>query len=54
MTHQERAGLATRLLLLFAIVLLFASAASAEWKEKVLYSFQGGASDGFPCWGRGV
>jgi hypothetical protein len=30
-----------------AALLALASAASAEWKEKVLYSFQGGANDGF-------
>src|SRR4030088_2350224 len=35
-----------RLLALFAITLALASAASAEWKEKVLYSFQGGSKDG--------
>jgi hypothetical protein len=28
------------------VILALASAASAEWKEKVLYSFQGGANDG--------
>jgi len=28
------------------VVIAMASTASAEWKEKVLYSFQGGASDG--------
>jgi uncharacterized repeat protein (TIGR03803 family) len=28
------------------IILVFAASASAEWKEKVLYSFQGGSSDG--------
>jgi hypothetical protein len=37
--------LAARLLLLFMLVLALVSAASAEWKEKVLYSFQG-APDG--------
>ncbi len=34
--------MAVRLLLLCTLV----STASAEWKEKVLYSFQGGANDG--------
>src|SRR5271170_1244307 len=28
------------------IILVFAASASAEWKESVLYSFQGGSSDG--------
>ena len=31
-----------RLLTLFAFALALANSASAEWKEKVLYSFQGG------------
>jgi len=35
-----------RLLALFTVILALASAASAEWKEKVLYSFQGGSKDG--------
>ena len=35
-----------RLCLLFAIALTLAIPASAEWKEKVLYSFQGGAEVG--------
>jgi hypothetical protein len=46
MIHKDRSRLASGVLLLFALVLLFASTASAEWKEKVLYSFQGG-NDGF-------
>jgi len=33
-------------LTLFVVVLTLAVTASAEWKEKVLYSFQGGSSDG--------
>jgi uncharacterized repeat protein (TIGR03803 family) len=32
--------------LLFAVALTLAVPASAEWKEKVLYSFQGGTNDG--------
>jgi hypothetical protein len=32
--------------MLFTVGLLLASSASAEWKEKVLYSFQGGNNDG--------
>jgi len=35
-----------RWLAVITVSLLLASAASAEWKEKVLYSFQGGATDG--------
>jgi len=31
---------------LLAVILALAPTASAEWKEKVLYSFQGGSSDG--------
>jgi hypothetical protein len=38
--------------LLFAVVMTLAVPASAEWKEKVLYSFQGGTTDGaFPAGG---
>jgi hypothetical protein len=48
MTPKERSRLAARLPLLFALVLLFASTASAEWTEKVLYSFQGGNDGSFP------
>src|SRR5579872_1766004 len=33
-------------LVLFAVAFLLVSGASAEWKEKVLYSFQGGVNDG--------
>jgi len=33
-------------LAVFTVILVLASAASAEWKEKVLYSFQGGTNDG--------
>src|ERR1700730_1092337 len=36
----------SRLLMLFTAILTLASAASATWKEKVLYSFQGGADNG--------
>jgi hypothetical protein len=43
MTHKPHPRVASCLLL---FILTFASTASAEWKEKVLYSFQGGASDG--------
>jgi hypothetical protein len=37
---------ASRFLPLSLAVLLLASSASAEWKEQVLYSFQGGTTDG--------
>jgi hypothetical protein len=37
---------AARLLSLLMAILVFAASASAEWKESVLYSFQGGSSDG--------
>ena len=41
-----------RISLLFAVALTLAVPASAEWKEKVLYSFQGGTNDGsFPVGG---
>jgi len=33
-------------LALFTVILTLASVATAEWKEKVLYSFQGGADNG--------
>ena|SRR5271165_4606257 len=40
------------LMILFAIAFVFVSLASAEGKEKVLYSFQGGTSDGeYPAGG---
>ena len=46
MNRKQRTLLASRSLVLLAIAVSLASAASAEWKEKVLYSFQGGATDG--------
>ena len=42
------ASLATWLVVL---TLLFASSAAAEWKEKVLYSFQGGTDGSTPAGG---
>jgi uncharacterized repeat protein (TIGR03803 family) len=45
MTYKQCPRLASRLLLSF-LILMLASTASAEWKEKVLYSFQGG-TDGY-------
>ena len=46
MNRKQRTRLASRSLALLAFLVALASAASAEWKEKVLYSFQGGSSDG--------
>jgi hypothetical protein len=46
MTRQKALRLSGCLLTLFALVLGLASTASAEWTEKVLYSFQGGADAG--------
>ncbi len=46
MNRKHRLQFALRLLGLFVIILALGASASAEWKEKVLYSFQGGATDG--------
>jgi hypothetical protein len=46
MNRQQRTRLAIRSLVLLAIAVALAPAASAQWNEKVLYSFQGGATDG--------
>ena len=46
MNCKEWLSFAIRLLGLFMVVLVLGASASAEWKEKVLYSFQGGATDG--------
>ncbi len=51
MAHEVRSRLATRPLLLVMLVSLFASSALAEWKEKVLYSFQGGTDGSTPAGG---
>jgi hypothetical protein len=54
MTQKERSPLATRLMTLLALILVFVvfvSSASAEWKEKVLYSFQGGTDGAVPAGG---
>ena len=45
MNHIDRSHVTSRLLL-FVLILALVSTASAEWNEKVLYSFQGGANDG--------
>jgi uncharacterized repeat protein (TIGR03803 family) len=46
MTHKKRFLDLTHPSLLLIAVLSLIVPASAEWKEKVLYSFQGGANDG--------
>jgi hypothetical protein len=46
MTPKKRSPSATRPPLLLMLILMLASVASAAWKEKVLYSFQGGANNG--------
>jgi hypothetical protein len=46
MTPQKSCRLSGCALTLFVLLLLLASTASASWKEKVLYSFQGGADAG--------
>jgi len=46
MTHTKCPGL-IRICLLFAVALTLSIPASAEWNEKVLYSFQG-VPDGQP------
>jgi hypothetical protein len=51
MNLKKRSRLATRSLLLVTLILLFASTASAEWKEKVLYSFQGIPDGSLPIGG---
>jgi len=52
MTHRSDPRFKTHLQLMCLLVLALSSPASAEWKEKVLYSFQGGTSDGvYPAGG---
>jgi hypothetical protein len=46
MTLKKRYPALIRICLLLAIALTLTLPASAEWKEKVLYSFQGGTNDG--------
>src|SRR5271155_4073578 len=50
MTPQSRTRLATSLTVIL-IILSFTSPASAEWKEKVLHSFQGGTDGSLPAGG---
>jgi hypothetical protein len=54
MTHQKRSPFLICLCLLFAFALGLAVPASAGWKEKVLYSFQGRTNDGSVPAGRVV
>jgi hypothetical protein len=42
---------AIRWLVTFVAILILTSTASAEWKEKVLYSFQGGTDGAYPAGG---
>jgi uncharacterized repeat protein (TIGR03803 family) len=51
MTHKKRSPGIIRICLLFAIALTLAVPASAEWKEKVLYSFQGAPDGAVPAGG---
>jgi hypothetical protein len=51
MTRKRYPRFATRLPLLCVLVLAFVLSASAEWKEKVLYSFQGGTDGSTPAGG---
>lgn len=44
--HSGLTVLAARALALACVLAIFALPASAGWKEKVLYSFQGGSNDG--------
>src|SRR5579863_5261057 len=46
MTRKGCPLLAIRVLGFLTVVLVISTGASAEWKEKVLYSFQGGTTDG--------
>ena len=51
MNRRRRPRFAFRLLSLCMLILALGVAASAEWKEKVLYSFQGGADGAYPAGG---
>jgi hypothetical protein len=51
MTHRSDPRLKIYLPLMCLLVVALASPASAEWKEKVLYSFQGGADGSLPAGG---
>lgn len=51
MTRKKRSRLASRPLLLCLLVFAFIPTASAEWKEKVLHSFQGAPDGATPAGG---
>ena len=51
MTHKKCFPGLFQVCLLFAVALTLGVPASAEWKEKVLYSFQGGANGSVPAGG---
>jgi hypothetical protein len=51
MSRKTLPMIPSRSLLFAALICLLASAASAEWKEKVLYSFQGGTDGAEPIGG---
>ena len=48
MIHEKYSPGRIRIYLLFAVALALSIPASAEWKEKVLYSFQGGTDGSVP------
>jgi hypothetical protein len=51
MTHRKSSSLVVHIGLLLTVALSLAIPASAEWKEKVLYSFQGGTDGSTPVGG---
>jgi uncharacterized repeat protein (TIGR03803 family) len=51
MTHIMNSRFTTRWLAPFVAIVVLTSTASAEWKEKVLYSFQGGSDGSTPAGG---
>ena len=51
MTHKKCSAGLIHVCLLFAVTLTLVVPASAEWKEKVLYCFQGGANGSVPAGG---
>jgi hypothetical protein len=51
MDRNRYSRIVGRLLALFAVALTLAISASAEWNEKVLYSFQGGTDGSIPAGG---
>jgi len=48
MTHKECFRWAAHVLLLVMVVLALVAIAPAEWKDKVLHSFQGGTDGTYP------